>query len=474
MTQQIGFFVKSHRKISAFAEIPEKAQPRSQRDRKGEPADVPQPSQPAIELPAGYTEVHQSLLAGLLSGISYLDDQKRYKAAGNIELQLWPGSGLRQIKPKWIVASEIVETHQRYARNVAYIEQDWIEPLAEHLIKYQYDQPHFSRKQGRAMIYQRGTLFGLPVIPRRPVPLAQSDPKLARRLLIDEGLIERQLNTRAKFVVANWKMLEDVQEWAAKTRRRDLVIDAFWLQQFYDEQLPIEVVDRATLEKWDLGVRAGHPIYLKWDTLVDSLDRHLAEQDFPQSFSIGPTVLPIDYRFEPGSEQDGVTVRVPQAALSQLSDDRLAWLVPGLLHEKIQGLIKSLPKSLRRNLVPAPDVAQRITKALLPLQQQQLPFWPALCELMSKEAGEKIKKEDFDLQRLDQHLNIRVEVVDEKGAVIVASRDLEPLLPAKSPAQAAPISKQDIDKSNVKWFREKMTSFDIDELPESIVVNQSG
>lgn len=478
MTQQIGFSVKSLRKISVFAEAASqpdfKSTNRNQRNHPNTNESTPVQGKPTVEQPRGYNEVHQSLLAGLLSGIAYLDDQKKYKGAGGIELQLWPGSGVRSLRPKWIVASEIVETTQRYARSVAMIDQEWVERLAEHLIKYQYDQPHFSRKQGRAMIYQRGTLFGLPIVARRPVPLSHSDPKLARRLLIDDGLIERELNSRAKFVTHNWKMLEDVQEWAAKTRRRDLVIDTYWLQQFYDEHLPLEIVDRASLEKWDSTTKQPHPIYMSWETLVDSLDRNRAEQDYPNMIAIGPTELPVEYRFEPGAEQDGVTVRVPEAALTQLSDDRLAWLVPGLLNEKVQGLIKSLPKNLRRNLVPAPDVALRVTRQLQVLQQQQQPFWPALCDVLSKEAGEKIKKEDFDLQRLDQHLHVRVEVIDEKGDVKIASRDLTPLLPTKSPAAPVTIATQDVDKTKLPWFREKLTSFDIDELPASIVVNQSG
>ncbi len=239
------------------------------------------------------------------------------------------------------MAAETIETHQRYARTVAAIDVAWIERLAEKLLKRHHESPHFSRKAGKAMIYERATLFGLSVISRRPVPLAPIDPAQARRLLIDHGLIEQQLVSRAAFYQHNLRLLDEVQTWASKTRRRDMVVDTFFLQKFYDERLPEQVVDRASLEKAD---REPNQLKLTWDELVQSFDRNAAQAAFPTNLRVGPTELPLEYRFTPGTDDDGVTVRVPESAASALSEDRVGWLVPGLLQEKIASLIKTLPK----------------------------------------------------------------------------------------------------------------------------------
>lgn len=434
------------------------------------PLEDPSPDAP---LPNGYDEVHQCLLIGLLSGIAYLDDAKKYKGAGNMELQLWPGSGLKGRKPKWIVACEVVETHMRFARTAAAIEPEWIERIAGHLLKRQHESPHFSRKTGAAMIYERGTLFGLPVIARRAVPLAPIDPSQARRILIDEGLVEKQLTTQARFYQHNLKLLEEVQAWAAKTRRRELVVDPFFLQQFYDQHLPEEVVNRATLEKFDRSIDkpAESSVYLTWQQLVDSFDREKAASDFPSQISIGPTQLPVEYRFAPGAVDDGITVKVPEHALSQLSEEKLGWLVPGLLEEKVAQLIKTLPKHLRRNLVPAPAMASKAIPHLIDLRNQQAPFWPSLCQVLSQLGGERVSVADFETDKVDEYLRIRLAVVDEKGEVKQTSREVQLLKPkASSSTTAVPVSSSDLPA----WFREKWNCFNTETLPRTLVVQQQG
>ncbi len=424
-------------------------------------------------LPKGYDEVHQCLLVGLLSGIAYLDDAKKYKGAGNIELQLWPGSGLKGQKPKWIVASEVVETHMRLARTAAAIEPEWLERIAGHLLKRHHESPHFSRKMGAAMIYERATLFGLPVIARRPVPLASIDPPQARRLLIDEGLVEKQLSTQARFYHHNLQLLDEVQAWAAKTRRRELVVDPYFLQQFYEQNLPDDVVNRVTLEKFDrtLPSATESKVHLTWQQLVDSFDREKAANEFPSQISIGPTQLPVEYRFAPGANDDGITVRVPEHAISQLTEEKLGWLVPGLLEEKVAQLIKTLPKHLRRNLVPAPAMASKAMPALIELRNQQAPFWPSLCQVLSRLGGEPVSSTDFETDKVDAHLRIRLEVVDEKGEVKQASREVQSLKPiASSSTTAIQVASNDLPL----WFREKWKDFIIEVLPKTLVVQQQG
>lgn len=447
-------------------------------DTSEDPTSRPAP------LPKGYDDIHQCLLIGLLSGIAYLDDAKKYKGVGGIELQLWPGSGVKSRKPKWIVASEIVETHQRYARTVAAVEPEWIEQSAGHLLKRHYESPHFSRKSGSAMTYERATLFGLPIIARRPTALAPIDPQAARRLLIDEGLVERQLSTRAAFVQHNQQLLEEVQAWASKTRRRDLVVDPYFLQQFYDRTLPDEVVDRPSLEKFDrelslrknkpdgVATRPGESPYLTWEQLVASFDRHEAESAFPEQLVIGPTELPIEYRFAPGADDDGLTVSVPDRVVGQISDDKLAWLIPGLLEEKVAQLIKTLPKPLRRNLVPAPAMAAKAMPRLMALRDEEAPFWPSLCRVLGELGGERIQRSDFDPTKLDSHLHVRLAVKNDQGEIVQTSREIGAIKPP--PVSTSTRHDASATPSLPAWFTEKWTEFKVDLLPKSLVVVHHG
>ncbi len=319
------------------------------------------------------------------------------------------------------------------------------------------------------MIYERATLFGLPVVARRPVPLAPIDPGQARRILIDAGLVEQQLVSRSASYQHNVRLLDEVQAWAAKTRRRDLVVDAFFLQQFYEARLPATVVDRASLEKAD---REPNNMKLTWDELVASFDRNDAKQSFPEQLAIGLTELPLEYRFTPGTDDDGVTIRVPESAVGNLSEDRLGWLVPGLLEEKVTSLIKTLPKQIRRNLVPAPAIAAKAMQRLAEFRAKQAPFWPSLCNVLGQLAGERIQASDFELDRLDPHLKIRLEIVDQAGKVVQATRELGPQSPVRANGSTA--SSAIAPEARQDWYRDQMTTFDIDVVPRSIIVSQQG
>jgi ATP-dependent helicase HrpA len=437
--------------------------------------------------PDSYSAIHISLLSGLLTNIALLDDKRTYKAARGLDFQIWPGSGLRSSRPKWLMVAEIIETTNRYGRMAASIEPDWIEPLASNLIKYSYADPHFSRKSGAAMVYERGSLVGLPVVPRRRKALAPFDPETARRLLIDNGLAEGELMSRAGFYEHNQLLLEEIRAMADRTRSRDLVIDPFVLQQFYEEQLPDSVVDRGSLEKWDKTIYRGapidihsetkpHPIYLTFDRLSrDDSDVDLYEQ-FPNTLSLGETQLPLTYRFEPGNEQDGVAIQVPEAVVNHLSPQRLEWLVPGMLHEKVLGLIKSLPKRLRRNLVPAADAAHKAVALMKQREQTNTEFWPTVCSTLSELADVPIRQSDFQIEKLSEHLRMRIEVLDESGETISATRNLSELTASRTSSMNeadANGSAGAVDLSQQPWYRETVEAFDF-ELPESIVVERSG
>lgn len=435
---------------------------------------------------AGYDRLHLSILSGLLSGIAMMDEPGKYRAAQNLEVMLWPGSGVKQSKPKWIVAAERVETTQRYVRTVAHIEPEWVERLAGHLIKYSYDEAHFSRKQGKAMVMRRGSLFGLPVSPRTSVPLPPLNPGLARTLLIEHGLAQEELSSRAKFWEHNCRLMEEVRALADKTRRRDLIIDPQVLVDFYENRIPSFVVDRATLEKWDrelaqskkgqAGQEAAKSPYLTWDDIVLPVDHNEIEELFPEQVSLGVTQLPLKYRYEPGHESDGVSVAVPESVVHQIHNERLEWLVPGLIEEKLTHLIKSLPKRLRRQLVPVPDTVAMLLPALTEQHRQQSPFWKSVCEVISKHIREPVKPSDFDVGSLPEHLRMRIELIDQDGKLVQSSRDLVELQQSQRAKQTAPVAVPGGKQAEVAydWKRANLTTWDIESLPESVVENRGG
>lgn len=467
------------------AAIKQQSSRRFQDNSVSEPA-MDAPSSDSKKLPEGYQELHQSLLCGLLSNICMLEDVGKYKGAQSLEVNLWPGSGVKQSRPKWIVASELIETTQRYARTVAKIELEWIARCAAHMIKYTFDEPHFSKKQGSALVMRKGTLLGLPVSPKLAVPLAPIDPVLARKLLIEDGLAENELVSRASFWQHNQRFLQEVQQLGDKTRRRDLVVDAFVLADFYRNRIPSSVVDRVTLEKWDRTVSApgkgskgteetlGTTPYLSWEAIAVDVDRNEVAERFPEKLSVGVSQLPLRYRYEPGDQADGVSVLVPGTLVHQLNEERLEWLVPGMLEEKLSCLIKSLPKRLRRQLVPVPDTVRRLLPKLADCERQQLPFWKSLCEILTQDLREAVKQDDFDLSSIPEHLRMRVELVNEKGESVEASRNLVELQQAQAaiavdlPAASAGPAPQ------YAWARKAMDNWDIDTLPKSVVEMRGG
>lgn len=451
-----------------------------------------------------YALIHQALMTGLLSGIAMAGDKNEYTGAGGLKLFLWPGSGIFEAKPKWIVAAELVETAKQYARTCARIQPGWIEAVAPHLLKASYSDPHWSRKSGGAFCYQRQSLFGLPVVVRRRVPLAPIDPATSRDLLIRHGLVENELPTTAKFVRHNRRLIESIEKLAAKTRRRDLVVDDYSLLSFYASRLPEDVCDRPRLEKFDrqnpapawaskLNDDVALAAWLADPPATDPDDEHsettpylrpqdilsvdsvaIAADAYPDEFAAGSSRLPLQYHFRPGAEDDGVHLTIHEAALPQVSDDALGWLVPGLLEPKVIAMIKSLPKRLRRNLVPAADVAARVV-AEISDKRGQVPFMPTLCEALTRHAEVRVVESDFQDEKLEPHLQFLVNVVDDTGNVIEKTRGVD--------AVKAKLGSRIIDDSEVAaaasgpeadWSREKMTSFDLDVLPREVVRKRGG
>ncbi len=437
-----------------------------------------------------YTLIHQSLLSGLLSGVAINEDGKKYKGPNGLELELWPGSGLRNRPPKWIVASELVETEQRFARTAARIEPEWLTLQAAHLLKHSYDQPHFSSKHGSAMVARKSSLFGLPLGTRTLVPLAPLDPVLARRLLIDEGLVEGKLKTQAWFARENARTIEECKQLAHRTRQRAFVVDPFRLQRFYDANIPAEVVDRRSLELWDRelakvrnssgpnsrnGNNADGNRYWPYLTIQDLTSDNVREDVevlFPSAIRFAEVRCPIVYQFEPGKDEDGITLIVLEDQMAKIDINRLDWLVPGRLEEKIEWLLRSMKKDLRREFMPIAETARKLAEGWIQAPAFDQMFLPAFCKKLSEIAGRNIASADMDFENLPNHLRMRVEVRDSNRKKLRAGRDLKWVLYGKNQATIETTA-SDPDFMQVlhsePWYRDKMTKFDIDELPTKIV-----
>ncbi|QDU93595.1 ATP-dependent RNA helicase HrpA [Lignipirellula cremea] len=412
-----------------------------------------------------YLAIHRALLTGLLSGVAFKSDAHEYTGAGGVKFHLWPGSGPFKKKPQWIVAAEVVETTRRYGRTIAAIEPEWIEPLAQHLVKCSYSEPHWSKKNSAVMCYEKVSLMGLPIVPKRRVRYGPIDPEYARELFLQHGLVEGDMPLRAPFLEHNAELLEQVKSLGAKTRSREFIVDDRAIYRFYDGVLPEEVYDGQKLHKWRKLAEAENPrvLFMTESDLLEEEPVEMADEAFPDKLDVGPMALPLEYLYQPGDEADGVTLTTPLAGLNQLDADRLGWLVPGLLKEKVIALIRSLPKQIRRNLVPAPEVAQQ---AISRLTYGEGPFLPAVAKVLSQLAEEPIPLDKFRLEKLPDHLQMNVRIVDEGGAALAAGRDLHQLRSALS--QEATESVAELDDS--AWRRDDITTWDFDDLPAQVEI----
>jgi ATP-dependent RNA helicase HrpA len=451
---------------------------------------------------AVYAAIHRSLLAGLLSNIAMRGDDREYQGAGGNKFFLWPGSGLVQgrvgpaasaapahggrrgggpalaeaslsqptSRPLWILAAELVETTRRYARTAARIDPDWIEPLAAHLVSRTYSDPHWSRKSCTVLAKERVSLFGLTIIPERRIRYGPIDPAESRKIFIQHALVEQEFDTKAPFFRHNRQLRDELAGLAAKSRRRELIVDDYVVYRFYDGRLPKEVYDVATLVQWLKGRdRTGdQQLFMAREDLVGDQADVVNPAQFPERLAIDRLQVPLVYRFEPGAEQDGITATVPQEGLAQLAPERLEWLVPGMVEEKLEALIRTLPKSVRQALGPAPEAAK---KAAAGVQFGQQPFLQAAAEAISRACGQRIAADQFDLDRLPPHLRINVRVLDEKGQTLAESRDVRELR-AKFAREHPPPAASAPQES--RWHRDGITRWDFGPLPAQIDVNRGG
>ena len=385
--------------------------------------------------------VHQSLLSGLLSHVGVRDEQKReYAGARGARFGISPGSALFRKQPQFVMAEELVETTRLWARMNARIDPAWAEQLGEHLVKRQYSEPRWSGRRGSAVATERVTLYGVPLVVGRLVGLGRIDPELARDLFVRHALVEGDWHTEHAFLRDNAALVERLGELEARTRRRDIVVDDSTLVAFYDKRIPAEVVSGRHFDTWWKKARRQTPDLLTFteELLLRETAGSLADDDHPTTWTQGENVLPVTYQFEPGSEQDGVTVHIPVDRLNQVTADGFDWQVPGFREELVTALIRSLPKGIRRNLVPAPDHA----RAVLPeLDPSTGPLLPTLATVLRRRAGVAVSAADFEFERVPAHLRVTFQVDGPDGKPVATGKDLESVREVATPQLRRQVSR---------------------------------
>ncbi len=388
------------------------------------------------------SRVHVSLLAGLLSQIGMKTEvapspggpgsgrrpRADYLGARNARFAIFPGSSLVRKAPDWIVAAELVETSRLWARTVARIEPEWVEPLASHLVKHSYSEPHWERKRGGAVALEKVTLYGVPLVVDRKVSYGRIDPAAARELFIRHALVEGDWQTSHRFFAENRRLLAEAEEVEHRARRRGLVAGEDELFAFYDARIPADVVSAKHFDTWWKQVRRTDPGLLTFkasDLLGEEAER-VSTDAYPDvwtSESPAITALPLSYAFEPGSETDGVTVDIPLSRLNQVNAAEFSWQVPGLRAELVTEMIRSLPKALRRDLVPAPDVAREVVARL---GAPSGDLRDAVAQQLWSLRGVTVPRNAWDLTKLPRHLQINVRVTDS-GRVLAEGKDVAEL-----------------------------------------------
>ncbi len=502
---------------------------------------------------AGYEQIHRALLTGLIANVGMKSpDGNDYTGARGSRFHLFPTSALFKAKPKWVMAAELVETTRLYAHDVAVIQPEWIEQEAPHLVRYHYFEPHWEQKRGEVVASERVTLYGLTVLPRRPVSYGRIAPEEAREIFIRSALVAQECDLKADFFVHNKKLIKEITELEHKSRKQDVLVDDEALFAFYNERLPdfytadavsdglhpanshqptpspvgegrgegktvatqtnfsataanplpnplpqereqsvaastvsddpktkkqptpqkgrlkpLPLADIRTFEAWLKTAERDNPrlLFLSRDDLMQHAAAHITEEQFPKFWQTADGKFKLSYRFEPHHPLDGVTMTVPLTVLNRLHAPSLEWLVPGMLREKIQLLIKALPKQIRRICVPVPDF---ITKFLESNPDRQAVIIPQLAHFIAKSAGdmrilEQIDQDAWAAQELPEHCYLNLRIVDDGGQELAGSRKLHEL--QQQLGQAATVTFRD---NTQEFERDNVTAWDIGTLPESI------
>lgn len=416
-----------------------------------------------------YQQLHSALLTGLLGQVGFKDVDADYLGPRQTRFYAFPGSHLFKRKPKWVMAAELVETSRLYARSLAKIEPEWIEPLAAHLVSRSYSEPHWQKKRGAVIAFEQVSLYGLVIVAKRPVLYSKIDEAVCHQLFIREALVNQDLGSNEAFLNYNQKLIDNVTALEEKSRRRDILVDEESLAAFYVEKIPSWANNRIDFTKWWKKQRGIDASFLNFDpdSLLNRDTSDITADKFPESWRQGNVTLPLVYHFAPTEPDDGISVIIPLALLNQVEDVGFDWLIPALRHELLVALIKSLPKQYRRNFVPAPNYADALLQLISPEQGTLL---EVISQRLKRMSGLTIPDDAWELTSLAQHLKMNFKVVDDNGTVIQQNRSLSLLkqgLQGEVQQSLSQVAEQGIEQS-------KLTEWSFGQLPQEYVKLQAG
>ncbi len=444
--------------------------PRSAQTHRQTGAPAPHPTLPPSEADAGgeglraqnYEAIHRCLLSGWPTQVGIKEERNVYRGTRERKFQIFPGSGQARQLPQWLLSGQILDLQKVYAMLCARIEPAWIEQQAAHLVKRAWRDAHWSRKRGAVLAFEQVTLFGLTLVEKRSVQFGRQDPELAHEVFLREALVRGDIDSRADCVRANVRVLEQAHELEAKRRRAGLLKDEQALVEFFRGKLPMEISTAAAFDAWYRKASAAEQATLHWSLdFVLTSEPGLRASDFPTHLDITGHALKLEYRFVPGDPADGVTLQVPLAFVNAVPVARCEWLVPGLLPDKVAELIRGLPKSLRRNFVPAPDFARAFAQSEAPRDE---PLNRTLATYLRRVTGVEVTAADFADIAVPAHLSMRFRVHDERGQTLAEGRDLAQIRRDWSAQANAAFSR----RTDAELAREDVVEFEFDEIPEQL------
>ncbi len=405
--------------------------------------------------------VHQALLSGLLSHLGQIDENREFKGARGSKFFIFPGSAVAKKPPKWIMAAELVETSRLFGRMVAKIDPLWIEPLAQHLIKKSYSEPHWEKKQGAVMAYEQVSLYGLVIVPKRKINFNPIEPKICRELFIREALVNGDVSLNEAFFKHNQRLVKEVELLEQKARRKGFLADEELLMEFYQQHIPETVICLRSFLSWWKKTKLKQTDVLNFTKafLLQENSDKVTKKEYPETWTQGLVTLPLSYHFSPGEIDDGISVHIPIGILNQVEEDGFDWLIPALRLELVIAHIKGLAKTLRRNFVPAPNYAEASLAKMLPLEGS---LRDALAKQLLRMTGVRLPDDAWHDLELPAHLRINFKVVDDKGKLINQGRDLNSLkesLQGKVKATIKKVAEKGIEQNHI-------TEWDFGEIPE--------
>lgn len=421
---------------------------------------------------APYDAIHRALLAGLLSHIGTLDperDRPEFIGAYNKRFAVWPGSGLAKKKSRWVMAAEMVETSRLFGRMAARIQPEWIERVAGNLCTKSHSDPFWDERTAHVRAYEQVTLYGLPIVPRRRTHYGPINPPVARDIFIRGALVDGAFKTSCHAILRNQELVASIRELQHKSRRSDLLVDQEMIFAFYDNHLPADIYTGSAFERWYHKAVKRMPdlLLMREEDLMPHAPENITHERFPAILTLEGVEYALDYVFDPGSPEDGVTISIPVASIHNVREWHLDWLVPGLLEEKLNYVIKSLPKGLRRLFVPVPDTVKACLAQMKPWSE---PFYPALARWLSERGGERFSSDVFRNDQLPPHLTMRIRVIDDHGAEMATSRVLPELQ-----ARFADMARNIFDRfAGNNWQEDNILAWDFGDIPERISIERNG